>query len=114
MAYDSFTSSGLVNTASIATGAAAPTAIMPAPKAIRAGKLLILSSAASQPVELFLNWPQNVGSVAPVAGDTGNYWLQPNTFLVIPLSDVGRLLSPQIYARVALASTGSIVANIVY
>jgi len=114
MAYDDFATSGLVNTALIATGAAAPTAIMPTGTATRIGKSIVLTSNASQDVELFSNWPQNSGATAPVAGDTGNFWLQSGKTLVLPMFEVGRFLSPQIYARVPLASTGSIVANIIY
>lgn len=110
MSYDSFATSGIVDTAAIATGAATPTAIMPVLTATRIAKLIVLQSDASNDIELFLNW----GTTAPVIADTGNFWLQAGKTLILPMAEIGRFLSPQVYARVALASTGSIIVNVVY
>jgi hypothetical protein len=110
MAYDSFATSGVVDTSAIATGAVAPTAIMPSLTATRIAKLIVFQSDASSDVELFLNWDTD----APVVADTGNFWLQAGKTLILPMAEIGRFISPQVYARVALASTGNIIVNVVY
>jgi hypothetical protein len=105
MSFPTFSTSGAVNAATVASGVATATQLTTGD---RKAVAIDVQNGSNQPLQLFFN-----RSVAPSGAGEGDVVVLPGQSRFFVFSEIGRFVGSTIFGRLSVAGTGTLVINVV-
>ena len=105
MTFEAFKTSGVIDAATVASGAAAPTLLI---TATQQALIITIDNSGNQPLQIFLN-----RNTPPAGAATPDMVVLAGRTSTLSLRNVGRNVQPTIYGRFTAGATGTVAVNLV-